>query len=158
MSVHTALLQMLSCRGTEVQVGSPGRMLGYQSSPSLSLWPPDSTAVDSPAEHSRLCSDPQSALRALPGPWGTGAGAGGAGEPPVSFLQGLVSASSYRGSLTRALFPRGPCCCVFPACVLSCWRLYGLRGTRQGCGVIWGPGREGPRRVLGRKRERPAPS
>ena len=66
----------------------------------------------------------------------------GWGEPPVSFLGGSVSASSYRGSLTRALFPHGPCCCVFPACVLSCWRLHGLRGTRQGCGAIWGPGCE----------------
>ena len=53
-----------------------------------------------------------------------------------------MAEASYRGSLTRALFPHGPCCCVFPACVLSCWRLHGLRGTRQGCGAIWGPGCE----------------
>ena len=117
LSVHTALLQMLSCRGTEVQAGSPGRVPGHQSSPSLSSRPPDSTVVDSPAEHSRLCSDPQSALRVLPGPWG--AGAGGAGGAPGQFLGGPRLGLLLQGVPNQGPLPARPLLLCFSSlCVV----------------------------------------
>lgn len=48
---------------------------------------------------------------------GVGVGGGG-GSPLVSFPQGPVLASSYRGSLIRALFPRGPWALCFPSLCL----------------------------------------